>query len=239
MTVDRYSNAAGQNGAMQTETTATAPDGTPCAPRRGRPRSEAAEQAIYEAVERLMEGGASLVELSIERIAAEAGVGKATIYRRWPNKEALLVDVVARLEMPEPVLSKGGGVRDDLIAMIEYMRRRGMAKRSRWVLRSAMGQLQGWPELRSVYKERIVRPRRDLARQIIQRGIDEGVLRDDLDPELLTEMVMGPILIRTLLWEDAPLDEEGLAERMVDAVLDGAAVRPRTVPVPPSGGESH
>ncbi|MFI5528276.1 TetR/AcrR family transcriptional regulator [Kitasatospora sp. NPDC051853] len=225
---------------MQTETTdASAPDGSPCAPRRGRPRSEAAEQAIFEAVERLMEGGAGLVELSIERIAAEAGVGKATIYRRWPNKEALLVDVVARLEMPEPVLSAGGGVRDDLIAMIEYMRRRGVAKRSRWVLKSALGQMEGLPELRAVYKERIVRPRRELARQIIQRGVDEGLLRSDLDPELLAEMVMGPILIRTMLWDEAPLDDEKLAERMVDAVLDGAAVRPRSVPGPPSGGESH
>ncbi|MFJ8041132.1 TetR/AcrR family transcriptional regulator [Kitasatospora sp. NPDC096147] len=233
---------------MQTETTdAAGPAGTPCAPRRGRPRSEAAEQAIVEAVERLMEGGAGLIELSIERIAAEAGVGKATIYRRWPNKEALLVDVFARLESPDPVPPTGGDVRDELIAMIEYMRLRGLAKRSRWVLRSALGQLESWPELRALYKDRIVRPRRELARQIIQRGVDQGVLRSDLEPELLAEILMGPILVRTLLWEESPLDDELLAERMVDAVLQGVAARPASasaasaVPsaVPPSGGESH
>ncbi|MER5868005.1 TetR/AcrR family transcriptional regulator [Kitasatospora sp. NPDC002040] len=217
---------------MQTETTAPVPGEGSCAPRRGRPRSEAAEQAIVASVERLMEEGSGLTELSIERIAAAAGVGKATIYRRWPNKEALLVDVLARLEqMPVPPHA-GATVRDSLIAMVDDIRRRGLAKRSRWVLKTALGQLDSWPELRVLYKEKVIKPRRELARQIIRRGVEEGVLRDDLDVDLLTEMVVGPILIRTVLWEDAPLDDEGLAERMVDAVLTGAGVRP-------SGGESH
>ncbi len=230
--VDQGGVRGGQNGPMQTETTTPAPGGEPCAPRRGRPRSEAAEQAIVAAVERLMEEGTGLAELSVERIAAAAGVGKATIYRRWPNKEALLVDVVARLEeQPEPVLT-GVGVRDSLIAMVDDIRRRGLAKRSRWALKAALGQLDTWPELRQLYKERIIQPRRELAREIIRRGVAEGVLRDDIDIELLTEMVIGPILVRAVLWGEGPLDDDGLAEQMVDAVLTGAGVRP-------SGGESH
>ncbi|MEV6209783.1 TetR/AcrR family transcriptional regulator [Kitasatospora sp. NPDC051914] len=196
-----------------------------CAPRRGRPRSEAAEQAIFAAVENLIEDGRSLSELSIEGIAAAAGVGKATIYRRWPNKEALLVDVVARLESPLPERT-GGTVRDELVGMIDYMRRRGLAKRSRWMLKSALSQMNTWPELRQAYQEQVVGPRRELARAIVRRGIEEGVLRADLDVELVCEIITGPILLRTVLWDEAPLDDPKLAEQMVDAVLNGVGAQP-------------
>ncbi|MFD9123978.1 TetR/AcrR family transcriptional regulator, partial [Kitasatospora sp. NPDC059571] len=191
----------------------------------GRPRSEAAEQAIFSAVEALMEAGTGLSELTVERIAAAAGVGKATIYRRWPNKEALLVDVVARLEEPTPEPA-GGSVRDELVNMVDFMRRRGLAKRSRWMLKSALSQMNAWPELRDAYQERVVKPRRELARTIIRRGIAEGVLRDDLDVELVCEVVIGPILLRSVLWDEAPLDDPKLAEQMVDAVLTGVGARP-------------
>ncbi|MEW1908850.1 TetR/AcrR family transcriptional regulator [Kitasatospora sp. NPDC085895] len=202
-----------------------------CAPRRGRPRSEAAEQAIFAAVEDLMESGKSLSELSVERIAAAAGVGKATIYRRWPNKEALLVEVVARLESPLPEPS-GGTVREELVRMVDYMRKRGLAKRSRWMLKSALSQMNAWPELRETYQEQVVKPRRELARAIVRRGVDEGVLRSDLDVELVCEIIIGPILLRSVLWDEAPLDDPDLAEQMVDAVLNGVGAQP-------SGGRSR
>ncbi|RAJ42797.1 TetR family transcriptional regulator [Kitasatospora sp. SolWspMP-SS2h] len=205
------------------------PAGEQDAPRRGRPRSEAAEQAIYGAVEKLMEDGTGLAELSIERIAAEAGVGKATIYRRWPNKEALLVDVVARLEEPLPPLL-GPTYRDDLINAVDYMRRRGLLKRSRWIVKSALGQMNTWPELKHTYQERVVRPRRELVRQIVRRGVEAGELRSDLDVELLCELLIGPILLRTVLWDDSPLEDPDLPRQMVDAALQGIGARPAPSP---------
>ncbi|MFD4654228.1 TetR/AcrR family transcriptional regulator [Kitasatospora sp. NPDC058444] len=208
-----------------TTDTPSADSGQPCAAvRRGRPRSEAAEQAIYTAVEDLLAGGTTLSELTVEGIATAAGVGKATIYRRWPNKEALLVDVVGRLEepLPEPT---GNGARDDLIAMIDYMRRRGLAKRTRWLLKAALGQMHSLPELHSAYRERVIKPRRDAGLDLVRRAIDEGVLRSDLDVDLLGDLLMGPILYRSILWDDSDLEDPDLARKMVDSVLEGLAPR--------------
>src|SRR5512144_2539603 len=99
------------------------------AERRGRPRSTTADSAIIEAVLRLLEQGGTIGELSIERIAREAGVGKATVYRRWSGKDALMLDVLRSMEESEPPLA-GTSVRDDLVALVDYVRRRGLAKRS-------------------------------------------------------------------------------------------------------------
>src|ERR1043166_4984722 len=88
--------------------------------RPGRPRSEQADRAIIEAALSLFaESGPE--GLCIERVAARAGVGKATIYRRWPGKEDLLLDAIAALRPPLPQPA-GESVRDDLIAVLGAMR---------------------------------------------------------------------------------------------------------------------
>ncbi|WP_329563672.1 TetR/AcrR family transcriptional regulator [Kitasatospora sp. NBC_01266] len=218
---------------MDTErqATLTAPAAAPhCVPpRRGRPRSEAAEQAICEAVERLMTDGKSLADLTIEGIAQAAGVGKATIYRRWPNKEALLVDVLVRLEEPEPVLP-GTSARDDLVVILDFMRRRGLAKRSRWVLRVVLDQMHSMPALKEVYYDQVVMRRRRIIHQVVGRGVAAGEFRADLDVELLGEMLIGPMLLRTVLWDESPLDDPELPATIVDSLLEGLCGPSRGVP---------
>src|SRR5271169_1750741 len=87
--------------------------------RPGRPRSEQAEQAIIEAtLDLFAEQGFEGV--CVEAVAARAGVGKATIYRRWPNKEELLLAALGSIKSPIPEL-KGVSARDDLLAMVEVM----------------------------------------------------------------------------------------------------------------------
>ncbi|MFI1965394.1 TetR/AcrR family transcriptional regulator [Streptomyces pathocidini] len=192
--------------------------------RRGRPRNAAVDVAVVETVLRLLEEGAGVGELSMERIAREAGVGKATVYRRWPGKEALLLDVLrsleADLQTPEPV---GESVRDDLVLMLEFLRRRGLAKRSSAVLRAVITEIRSHPRLWRAYQDTVVQARREAVYEVLRRGMATGEIRADLDPELLADLFVGPMLARAVLreWQELP---GGLAERIVDAVLDG--VRP-------------
>src|SRR5437764_14075432 len=82
----------------------------------GRPRSERADKAIVDATLDLLAEEGGVTGVSIEAVAARAGVGKTTIYRRWPNKEALIIDALAALKEPFPV-PRGDSARDDLVAL--------------------------------------------------------------------------------------------------------------------------
>ncbi|MEU7068861.1 TetR/AcrR family transcriptional regulator [Streptomyces narbonensis] len=201
-----------------------APTGGPAPARRGRPRSEAAEQAIFDAAIELLEGGTPLAELSIEKLARTAGVGKATIYRRWPGKEELFVDLLRSVELPDPVLP-GTSVRDDFVTLLESIRQRGLAKRTSALLHNVFSQMQLYPKLWDAYHHTVIEPRRRLGLDAVRRGMERGEIRDDLDVELVGDLFTGPLLIRTVIRPGATL-EPGLAERIVDTVLEG--LRPRT-----------
>ncbi|MFI8516675.1 TetR/AcrR family transcriptional regulator [Streptomyces sp. NPDC085481] len=187
--------------------------------RRGRPRSEAAEQAILEAAIGLLENGVPLADVSIEKIARTAGVGKATIYRRWPGKEELFVDLLRSVEPPDPVLP-GTSVRDDLIALLESLRQRGLAKRTSALLHNVFSQMQLYPKLWAAYHHTVIEPRRRTGLDAIRRGMERGELRADLDVELVNDLFVGPLLLRTVIRPGATL-EPGLPGQIVDAVLAG------------------
>ncbi|WP_426363567.1 TetR/AcrR family transcriptional regulator [Streptomyces sp. E-08] len=196
----------------------------PEAARRGRPRSEGVERAIFDAVGGLLEEGLPLSELSIERIARTAGVGKATIYRRWPGKEELFVELLRSLEPQDPVLT-GVSVREDLVMLLEMLRQRGLAKRSSALLHNVFSQMQAYPRLWEAYQSTVIEPRRRLGLDTVRRGMELGEIRDDLDVEFVNDLFTGPLLLRTVIRPGATL-EPGLAEQVVDAVMEG--LRPRT-----------
>ncbi|CAM5458714.1 TetR/AcrR family transcriptional regulator [Streptomyces coeruleorubidus] len=191
------------------------PDGPP----RGRPRSEAVERAIVEGVMRLLEEGVPLAELSIERIARTAGVGKATIYRRWSGKEELFADVLRATEPPGPPLP-GTSTRDDLVALLEQARRRGLAKRSSAILTNVHAQMKSSPKIWAAYEATVLAPRRRQGLEILRRGQENGELRTDVDIELLSDMFIGPVLVRSVLRPDADLPDD-LAAQVVDTLLEG------------------
>jgi AcrR family transcriptional regulator len=190
--------------------------------RPGRPRSEQAEQAIIEATldlfaEKGFEG------VCVELVAARAGVGKATIYRRWPNKEELLLAAFASLKSPFPE-PKGVSVRDDLLAMVEVMcaDKADPRKARRYAL--LLGGGEKYPRLIARYKETVVQPRRDAVRAVIRRGIETGELRPDADVEVAMLTLTGAIMAQERS-EDGSLDGD-FAARLVDGLLLGLTARP-------------
>src|SRR6266478_2169336 len=160
--------------------------------RPGRPRSEQAEQAIIEAtLDLFAEQGFEGV--CVEAVAARAGVGKATIYRRWPNKEELLLAAFGSLKSPFPE-PEGVSVRDDLLAMVEVMcaDKADPRKARRYAL--LLGEGEKYPRLMARYKETVVEPRREAMRAVIRRGIQTGELRPDTDIEIAMLTLTGVIM---------------------------------------------
>jgi AcrR family transcriptional regulator len=189
--------------------------------RPGRPRSEQAEQAIIEATldlfaEKGFEG------VCIELVAVRAGVGKATIYRRWPNKEELLLAAFASLKSPFPE-PKGVSVRDDLLAMVEVMcaDKADPRKARRYAL--LLGEGEKYPRLMARYKETVVQPRRDAMRAVIRRGTQTGELRADTDVEIAMLSLTGAIMSQDK--SEAGTFDGDFAARLVDGLLLGLSAR--------------
>ena len=200
-----------------TPDTGEAPD---AARRPGRPRSERAEQAIIEAtIEALAERGIDGVHC--EDVAARAGVGKATLYRRWGGKEDLLIAAFAAMKhpLPEP---RGESVREDLITLLTVVA--ADADDPRFAQQYALlhGAGERYPRLVARYREQVVEPRRDLVRAVLRRGIETGELRPGIDVEVAMLMLTGAVMARGK--HDPTPADPGFVDRAVDELLRGIAV---------------
>ena len=188
----------------------------------GRPRSIRADEAIIEATLDLLAEGSGIETLSIEAIAARAGVGKATIYRRWSGKDALLIDALRRLKgiLPQPA---GHSVRDDLVLLVGAVGH-NIDPRAAKIMPCLVPEVNRSPDHFQLYQN-IIEPRRNLMREVLRRGVADGELRADLDIELTMALLTGPMLIQRMLRWHPELDDWILPERIVDAVLDGIRAR--------------
>ncbi|TDC85288.1 TetR/AcrR family transcriptional regulator [Micromonospora sp. KC606] len=181
-----------------------------------------ADEAIIEATLDLLAEGSTVETLSIEAIAARAGVGKATIYRRWPGKDALLLDALRRLRgvVPQPA---GYSVRDDLVLLVGAVGRH-IDPRAARIMPCLVPEVNRSPDHYQLYQN-IIEPRRQLMREVLRRGIRTGELRADLDVEVAMALLTGPMLMQRMLRWHPELDERILPERVVDGVLEGIGPR--------------
>ena len=165
--------------------------------RPGRPRSAAADASIVRAtLELLLEGGYR--GLTMEQVRARAGVGKATLYRRYGSKQELVAEAVRHINQPIPVPDTGS-VRDDILAIaqsaIEGVARVGAATFIPRMLAEAAGD----PEMHAIFYANLVAPRRAIMAGVLRAAIDRGELRADLDVEQAIDVLTGPWVYRMLI----------------------------------------
>ena len=185
--------------------------------RGGRPRSERAHQAILTAArELLIEGGFSALRL--EHVAARAGVGKATIYRRWASKEALAQDLLLQLAGPHIAVAETGNTREELLAAVTNPMRALTETDFGPVIRAMLAQIASNPSIGDPFRATVVAARRAEVARVILRGMARGDLRADADVALATDLLVGPVYFRLLFGGVLDLD---FAERVVDSVLRG------------------
>jgi len=165
----------------------------------GRPRDADRDAAILAAtLEILTEHGYS--NLTIEGVAAHAGVGRPTIYRRWPSKPALVVAaLVQSIRIAVPVVDTGS-LRRDLIAMQRRQVELMNSPDSRRVTAGLIADLANDPELAKSYVSQYLAPRRATVWQVLQRGSDRGELRAEADFALIYDLLVGPLFMRAVVW---------------------------------------
>lgn len=189
----------------------------------GRPRSERADKAIIDATLALLAEEGGVRGVSIEAVAARAGVGKTTIYRRWPNKEALIIDALAALKEPFPQ-PRGESVRDDLVAMARAFMSDKTDKKRLDCYWSILGGAERYPELIDRFTQEIIEPRREAIRQVLRRGVATGELRADLDVELTLWLILGAVAQRARSHGIGPIPAD-FPDRVVATVMAGITPR--------------
>ena len=184
---------------------------------KGRPRSDQAHRRILDAARELLceEGFA---DLRLEHVAARAGVGKATIYRRWGSKEALAQSLLAELAAPHIAVAESADTRTELLAAVVNPMRAVTDTPFGPVIRALLSQIAVNPSLGDPFRATVVQARRDEIARVIARGVARGDLRPDADPEIATEVLVGPVYFRLMFGGDLTLD---FANRVVDNVLRG------------------
>ena len=184
----------------------------------GRPRSAEADRAILRAaVDLLADEGYGGV--TMEGVAARAGVGKATVYRRWPCKSALIVDAVDACRESASQAPDTGSVRGDLLVFVRGFMHHLRTSDAGRVMPALIAELSRSPELASAFRENFVAPRRAKVLEAVRRGVERGEVRDGVDAELVADGVVALLMHRVLVTGMA-IDDE-LPERVVDLLCRG------------------
>jgi AcrR family transcriptional regulator len=184
---------------------------------RGRPRSAIADQAIREAAvdlfaERGFEG------FSVEDVAERAGVGKATVYRRYPTKVDLVVEAAACLAANEIAFPDTGNLRDDARELARALIAAFKSSPAGRVMPAMAFERRRYPELDARYRK-FLADRKARTRAVLRRAVERGELPRDTDVGVMSSMLVGPIFHRLMITQE-PLND-AFVDALVDALLRG------------------
>jgi AcrR family transcriptional regulator len=202
----------------------------PTEKKKGRPRNRETNKAILKAAAEIVIAS-GLAEMTIEGVAERAGVGKASIYRRWPTKGALAFEAVVDAIMAAEPTPDTGSLEDDLARVAESWVRLSNAPRGGRTLAHFIAEVQSDPDLAVAWRERFVNRIRKERRPIFERAIARGEIPAASDPELIMDLLYGPLYHRYLNGH-LPLDESfarGVARMVAAAAKDGAATSTQLV----------
>jgi len=189
--------------------------------KKGRPRDIATEKAILAAsYDLLLENGFGTI--TVEKIAERAKVSKATIYKWWPNKAAVVMDgflsaAMARLPVPDT-----GSVIDDIVIQVSNLAS-FLTSREGKGINELIAEGQFDVKLAEEYRARYFNPRRLDSRRILERGVQRGELKKDLDIELCIDLIYGPLFYRLLVTGEKI--DEVFIKTLIHYALEGIQVK--------------
>jgi len=197
-------------------------DTAPVSRRGGRPRSNEAHLAVLQAaVEEWTDRG--FAGMTIERVAARAGVARTTVYRHWSSLAELCMEALDRLREPFPTPA-GENIHEDLLLLLRALRHMLTESRLGRLIPQLALEASRHPDISLTYwNEHLIRGSSTLA-GVLRRGVAEGLIRPDLDLELAVDLLTGPLFKRSI-WQ-LPTSDADL-QATIDTVLAGLAPSPR------------
>jgi AcrR family transcriptional regulator len=182
------------------------------------PSKEAHDKVLKTALRLIAERGVE--STTMDAIASESGVSKATIYKHWPNKDALVVDAVRTESLHAPEFNSGN-VRNDLLALLTYLASNTKTDELARVWPKVMSYSAANPPFARVLQEQLFTPRRDRLLRMIKMAVDAGALKAGIEPELAADLLIGPIMHRRFVSNNhVPKD---LPEKVVEAFFKAFA----------------
>lgn len=195
---------------------------------RGRHRSLEAEEAILKAALYLLERK-PLRKVSADAIAQKAGVSKATIYKWWSNKslvalDAFLAGMTERVPMPDTGSAELDFTRQLQAVMAFYSSPLGK------LFGQFIAEGQTDPDFLHLFRQRFLYTRREAARIMWRRGVDRGDIRKEVDPEIVLDLIYGPMVFRLLAGHGSLSEEQSAI--MVKTIFKGLQCSKDSHPAP-------
>ena len=188
--------------------------------RRGRPRNQAARATILRVARELLDEG-GIPAVTMEELAARSGVSKPTIYRSWPNAQAVAMAALSEIA-PRAAKLSGGSLEHDLKRALRSLVETFQSRAGRNAA-TLIASADPNTEIGRAFRHHVILKCREQVGALVARGVGEGVVRADVEIDVALDMILAPVFFRLLLGH-APLDE-AFADAVVDHALAGLRAR--------------